>query len=123
MSTTIKTNLVPCGDCTACCETDLVFLHPECGDKIEEYKTVKLDNRYALKSKSNGECFYLAKGKGCLIYDRRPTVCRELDCKIFLEISPMELALYLKQGLITRKILKAAKNRVKRDTPTTDRPI
>lgn len=77
---------VPCGSCRACCSHELVIIHPENGDDgryltrtvphpFEDGRTVQ-----ALMHKPDGSCVYLGE-QGCTIYDRRPVVCREFDCR------------------------------------------
>jgi len=76
-----------CSSCPGyCCKNDMIILHPECGDRIEDYpereevshpltgKTV-----WQLKHKPNGDCIHLGE-RGCEIYATRPMICREYDC-------------------------------------------
>ena len=79
------TRNVPCAGCTACCQEDLILLHPEMGDNAEEYQTISVtlngrEEKQALAHKKNGNCIYLGE-KGCTIHDRAPAVCREFDCR------------------------------------------
>lgn len=87
----IETDVTPrfelslkCGGCTKCCQGELVFLHPECGDDSAQYETQSVDGRTALAQKENGDCHYLSRTHGCTIHRTRPIVCRELDCRLFL---------------------------------------
>jgi len=86
---TAATNLLPCGECTKCCHGEAVFLYPEDGDNPGLYRTRKvwhaLENRpaYALEQR-NGACVYLG-AQGCTIYDKRPSLCRSYDCRIFVK--------------------------------------
>lgn len=97
---------LPCNGCTVCCKADMVFIHPECGDRAKDYKTELLpDGRRMLKHKPNGDCVYL-EARGCSIHGRRPVVCGELDCRTFLarpELRPMF------PGKRWRAMLKAAR--------------
>lgn len=83
---------VPCDGCTACCEHDLIVLHPECGDNPAQFETVRIKHpltgkrAFALKRKPEGGCIYLERGVGCTIHDRRPTICREFDCRGFVRM-------------------------------------
>ncbi len=65
-----------------------MFLHPECGDDPTTYETIPVvhpltgEPGLMLKRGADGlSCGYLEKGKGCTIYDRRPAMCREFDCR------------------------------------------
>lgn len=75
--TTMK---VPCNGCTLCCHRDLIPLMPEFGDDPAQYETEIIAGQLVLKRAANGDCFYLDRAKGCTIYERRPTTCREFDC-------------------------------------------
>jgi len=44
----------------------------------------------------------------CTIWDRRPVVCRELDCRIFLKLDPEELKSYLQRGMLHQNQIDAA---------------
>ena len=81
---------VPCNGCTACCRRDLIILHPESGDDPTAYPEdhlFEITNPFtgvlskALRVKPNGDCIYLDRDTGCTNYDRRPAVCRTLDCR------------------------------------------
>lgn len=76
-----KTRVVPCGTCVECCKGDAIFMHPECGDDPSQYQTEWYEGREILAHKPNGDCIYLGEN-GCTIHERRPTICRELDCAI-----------------------------------------
>jgi hypothetical protein len=80
------TRSVPCGTCGECCIGDAVFIHPECGDDASQYETEVYEGRVVLAHKPNGECIYLERGKGCSIWERRPTICRELDCRALVNV-------------------------------------
>lgn len=79
------TRLVPCGNCTACCQGDAIFLHPECGDDPKKYQTERYEGRTILAHAENGDCIYLDREKGCTIHAARPTICREMDCRELLK--------------------------------------
>jgi len=86
-----KTNIVPCGSCVLCCKGHIVVLMPEEGDRPEDYKTQTVWNpqtnrpAFALQQRtSGGACIYLAEPMGgCMIWDKRPSVCRSFDCRKF----------------------------------------
>ena len=98
---------VPCNGCTTCCQGDLVFIHPEMGDKADDYQTMVVGDRLALAHKDNGDCIYLDRGVGCTIHDRAPAICLEFDCRRLLKLRGKARA------LVGKKILRAAR-RLKR---------
>lgn len=72
---------VPCDGCTRCCKRDAVRLLP--GDPVKKYKVEphpKLKGQWMLAHRPNGDCWYLGRS-GCTIHDRRPHLCREMDCR------------------------------------------
>jgi len=79
---------VPCGGCARCCYRDAVRLLP--GDDPNEYETTWhpfLRGELMLKHKPDGSCIYLANkgpdlGFFCSIHDRRPQMCRHMDCRL-----------------------------------------
>src|SRR5210317_376893 len=83
----IMETILPCNGCTACCEMDIVFLHPEFGDKPKKYVTQMAGDRIALAHKKTGGCIYLNHDVGCAIWERRPVVCREMDCRRLLRFA------------------------------------
>lgn len=107
--------IVPCDGCTVCCQGDAVLLHPECGDVANQYRTEQCgDGRLMLAHQGNGDCIYLDRQQGCAIWAKRPTVCRELDCRIFSE---PELARMAKKDPRCKAMRKAAKRRMRRTQP------
>lgn len=110
---------VPCNGCTACCEHDLLILHPECGDDPAQYETMAVVNpitgqpALALKHKPEGGCIYLERGKGCTIHDRAPAICREFDCRRFVaRFSKPERKEMLASGAISRSVMQAGFDRL-----------
>lgn len=79
------TRSVPCGTCNECCRGDAIFLHPEHGDDASLYQTELYQGRVILAHKTNGDCIYLDRALGCTIHDRRPTICREFDCRALVD--------------------------------------
>ena len=73
----------PCNGCVRCCKGfDLIRLLP--GDDPATYQTMAHPLRpdaLALQHKPNGDCVYLAPD-GCSIYERRPLMCRSMDCRV-----------------------------------------
>ncbi len=104
-----KTVTVPCGDCTVCCKRDAVFLHPELGDRLDLYQTVKSNGRILLAHKKNGDCLYLDRAKGCTIYDVRPLLCRELDCRLLLDMPRHERKTLVRKKILNKKLVQAAR--------------
>jgi Fe-S-cluster containining protein len=89
------TRTVPCGTCNECCRGDAIFLHPECGDIPSLYECEDYDGAIILKHQPNGDCIYLDRDKGCTIHGRRPTVCREMDCRLLVDrLSKHEITIY-----------------------------
>ena len=113
---------IPCGSCTACCQNDAVFLHPEYGDPAEDYITEEYEGRIVLAHKENGDCIYLDRKRGCTIHDRAPAVCRELDCRCMLTLPPDLLAKLLRTGELRPSVLKAAK-RLKKTSWSAQNPL
>lgn len=76
-----NTATVPCNGCTLCCQGDAIRLLPE--DDPSQYQTVPHDwmpGQLMLDHKKNGDCIYLGE-TGCTIHDRKPLMCREMDCR------------------------------------------
>lgn len=92
----IVSEKVPCNGCTACCQHDLIFLHPEQGDLVASYETFEVTNPLtgehglALKHKPEGGCWYVTD-QGCSIHERAPAICRHFDCRKML-VSFMQLS-------------------------------
>jgi hypothetical protein len=112
------TRIVPCGNCTVCCQGNLIYLHPECGDDASLYKTEPAsDGRTMLAHKPNGDCIYLDRKEGCTIYDRRPTICRELDCRMWLYFTREQ-----QKQMLSPRLLRAAKRCWRRSRRKPDEP-
>jgi len=75
---------VPCGDCNACCYEMSVFLEP---DEVEQYRSVPevgeggAEPRPRLERNEDESCVYLDDEGACSIYDKRPRLCRNFDCR------------------------------------------
>jgi Fe-S-cluster containining protein len=111
----IVERLVPCDGCVECCRHENIFLHPECGDRVEDYQHEFWMGRPVLRHWPNGDCWYLDPRSGCMIYDRRPVVCKELDCAIFLQMPVAQLNAMLARGEIRKSHIRAAWRRVERE--------
>ena len=115
---TVITADVPCNGCTACCHGDLVFIHPECGDIASEYQTMRMAHPItnqmgdALQHR-NGSCIYLG-AIGCTIHARRPSMCREFDCRRFYLgfTDRAERRRLIKQGIISKEVIDAGRARL-----------
>lgn len=55
-------------------------------DNQHLYETYEIDDVVYLARKPNHDCIYLTDA-GCSIYDRRPIVCREWDCRNYVNHS------------------------------------
>lgn len=110
---------VPCNGCIACCKNDLIVLHPEHGDKAEDYETMPATNpltgepAVALARQANGWCIYLSEA-GCTIHGRAPVICREFDCRrSFLKLGDRnQRRRLIKAGLIDKEVLEAGRTRL-----------
>lgn len=101
---------VPCGNCSACCQGDALRMHPEMGDDPSTYKTETIEGYLCLAHAENGDCIYLERFTGCTIYERRPAVCRELDCRVFLlKYTRKQLRVMVDENVISLRVVKAAR--------------
>lgn len=83
---------VACNGCTKCCHGDAVRLLP--GDDVSSYQTEqhpRVRSARMLAHKENGDCIYLGDS-GCTIHERRPQMCRTMDCRLLAERIPPKLA-------------------------------
>ena len=74
---------VPCGDCNACCHETSVFLEP---DEVDKYRCVQESDsdgqsQPRLERNEDESCVYLDEQGACSIYERRPKLCRNFDCR------------------------------------------
>jgi len=105
-----KTRLLSCDGCTLCCRGDTIFIHPELGDKAEDYQTEKVANteRLMLAHKPNGDCIYMLD-QGCTNYENRPAICREFSCVALLKgAGYTKLRKLVKRGHIKKGMLETA---------------
>lgn len=112
--TEVKTVNVPCGNCTICCQRDTTYLHPELGDDPEMYQTEIRQRRVMLAHKKNGDCIYLDRDTGCTIYERRPAICRELDCRLILDWPRNQRKALVRNKTLNKKLIQAARECKKR---------
>lgn len=77
-----KVSLVPCGDCTACCENQptpvRLSQHEVDGGRYALEQNT--DGTVGMMRKDDGSCYALRDGK-CSIYSVRPQACRVFDCR------------------------------------------
>ena len=127
MNSTKKTNQfhklipahVPCNGCTACCQQDVVFLHPEYGDVLADYQTIPMTHPltgrpgHRLAHRPQGGCIYLGD-TGCTIHGKAPAMCKEFDCRrFFLGFKDRaQRRRAVREGMITADVLKAGQERL-----------
>ncbi len=109
----LRPSNVPCNGCTACCEHDLIVLHPEMGDRVSEYQAVMVDHPlsgqrvWALRHRPEGGCVYLGE-KGCTIHGRAPAICREFDCRKMVErFGVGKMKQVIRAGLADKEVMEA----------------
>ncbi len=81
---------VPCGGCTACCESSqFVHIEPDERATLDVIPAELLfpaprmpEGHVLLGYDEHGRCPMLSDG-ACTIYDHRPRTCRTYDCRIF----------------------------------------
>lgn len=79
----MKVGDVPCNGCVRCCVGDAVRILPV--DDATQYEVVPHDTRpgeLMLDHTLDGNCIYLDEDIGCTIHNRKPQMCRELDCRL-----------------------------------------
>jgi Putative zinc- or iron-chelating domain len=111
---------VPCNGCTECCRSNQgLFLQPEQGDQVESYRHRVLRDQatgnpvFLLATEANGQCVYLG-ASGCTIYDRRPLLCRNFDCrKHYLILPRQDRDNLVRLGLSSRAVFNAGRARLK----------
>lgn len=95
---------IACNGCRKCCHAETIILHPDKGDVPADYQTVETINPitgepcFMLAHKENLDCIYLGES-GCTIYERRPLICREFDCRLMvLKTTKRERAVMERKG-------------------------
>lgn len=80
---------VPCGSCTACCESgQFVHIGPDETDTLAlvpvelQFPAPGRPGHVVLPYDEHGRCPMLVEGR-CSIYAHRPRTCRTFDCRIF----------------------------------------
>lgn len=80
------TRSVPCNGCTACCRgfRDFLEIDPQY-DNALDYKTRPIGKTLVLDwDDQTGDCKHLTPA-GCEVWNRRPIVCREFDCRLVFD--------------------------------------
>lgn len=96
---------VPCNGCVACCQNDRIVIKPQYGDNPKKFITEIYENRLVVAHKSNGDCIYLDREKGCKIWNKRPAVCQEFDCRMVVHHVPEHQLV----KLISRQVIERGK--------------
>lgn len=111
-----ETSQVNCGSCRLCCKGDSIILH-EGHDNPNNYETVEILSPITgkptliLAHKENGDCIYLGEN-GCTIYEKRPMICREFDCRKFASCVPHKYReALIRNGKIRRLVVNAGQKR------------
>lgn len=74
---------VPCGTCTACCESgQVIHIEPDEATTLAVLPPGLVGADLALRPDAEGRCPMLVRGS-CSIYEHRPRICRTYDCRIF----------------------------------------
>ncbi len=108
-----------CGRCCACCVKDIILIHPELGDIAENYITVPIKDKLMLAHKPDGRCIYLDKDNQCGIYETRPGICREFDCRVTIRAMGYTRAkkfiknTMMQKGVITTGLRKLREDKIK----------
>ena len=100
-----------CGSCRACCFgidgaiiSDIEANHYDCHEAEE--------GKWRLDQDENGGCTYLGE-KGCTIYEIRPKVCQEFDCRsLILTVSPNILDENVAEGKILEEVVQQGRIRM-----------
>lgn len=75
---------VQCNGCNACCHKQIVALMPEDDANLEHYDYREIvdggEILRVLRNNPDGSCVHLS-ADGCSIYEHRPAICREYDCR------------------------------------------
>jgi Fe-S-cluster containining protein len=71
-----------------------------------------------LRHAANGDCVYLG-AKGCTIYEDRPAVCRNFDCRLaFLMSTREERRMGIKTGALSKAVFAAGRKRLNTLSPS-----
>lgn len=94
--------IVPCNGCTLCCIGDTIRLLPQ--DKGEYQTELCPIGGLMLAHKEDGSCVYMAES-GCGIHNRRPTICREFDCRSMARVISFDQAMIMHaKGILDMKM-------------------
>ena len=72
---------VPCRGCTLCCQQGGPFLMPdEDASRYEIDREHSIGPLHKVRNAVDGGCYYRC-ADGCMIWERRPRMCRAFDCR------------------------------------------
>ncbi len=110
---------VNCGSCSLCCKNAAIVLVDGDADWYEKEEFGKGPDGepiYMLKRKDDAEksCVYLSEEGKCTIHGRAPIICRQFSCvEAFEFYTRGERTQLVKDGLIDKRIWKAARERIR----------
>jgi len=111
-----------CGTCRSCCQNNPgLFIIKELGDDPALYEGYleERDGIPLIKTKSNGDCVFLDREKGCTAYDIRPSLCRKYDCRRdyikWSALSRVERRALIKSRQVNQSVQKEGRRRLKKD--------
>lgn len=94
------TSDVPCNGCTLCCVCDAVLLLPAEVPFFDNEPHAWFPGKRMLAHQEDGRCIYLT-ASGCAVHDRKPSRCREMDCRNIATLTFKEARTLSLQGRIT----------------------
>lgn len=110
---------VPCNGCRLCCTNDMIFLHPDEGDRPQDYLTQPVFNPITgkaglmLQKGADGNCVYLG-AEGCTIHGRAPVICRTFDCRrLYLRFSSAQRKQMIRAGQADAAVFEAGRKRLR----------
>ena len=82
---------VPCGACKACCYYPGIPVDEKRNRRRLPYLLTERnpDGELVLRQRPDGACIHLGE-HGCTVYEHRPTVCRNFDCRAFAAMGIVE---------------------------------
>ena len=73
-----------CGTCSACCHKPPALLadeDPTSFSATRRWNSATKNWDFQLPAAPDGSCIFRHPTSGCLIYDGRPSLCRQFDCR------------------------------------------
>ncbi|MBV8120377.1 MAG: YkgJ family cysteine cluster protein [Alphaproteobacteria bacterium] len=82
---------VPCGECSACCYYAGIPADKKRDRRHLPYLLTERDRdgELVLQQRADGACAHLGE-HGCTVYEHRPAVCRNFDCRAFAAMGLVE---------------------------------